>query len=543
MDKIKILILIFIILILFIHLLVYKRHNNILIQSKSSYEKEVIRLQMLSDVFTRKFNSKQDQLDYVLEQVLKLTESQYGHIYLYDEKKRKFHFNSWTSNGIKDCTRIEKLIKDELIKAGLWNEVVRQRKPIIVNDFNKENFLNKENPQEHVSINKFMTMPVLMDDEIVAIVSLANKKKDYNDEDIYHLTALMSGVWHAIERREALENIKYLSFHDSLTDLYNKRFFDEEVKRLDRERNLPISIIMGDVNGLKFTNDIFGHNYGDLLLKKVAEVLKEVCRADDIIARVGGDEFMILLPQTNYEQAKKISNRIKKELSKKKVKFLKCHMSLGTYTKIANNQPMEEIINKAEEKMYFEKSLEKQKVEEQFVNFIISELHRISEIEYNHYIRISELCEKMGEILNLSKDEIQNLKTAGYIHDIGKVSLDQKYFDKEYKLNHQEIKKMKKHPIIGYRILNLVNTNNELSEAVLHHHELWDGSGYPKGLKGEEIPLYSRIISLAEHYDRYINGYNKNNPIEKEEALYHIKKNAGKKYDPKLVKLLIKVVE
>ena len=546
MNGVRIIILIFIIFVLLIHVLIYKRRNNILIENKKRYKKEVLRLQILTNVLTRKFISKQEQLDYLLHQALKLTQSQYGYIYLYDEERREFCLNSWTSSIIKDCILMEESMKYELDKTGVCEEVVRQKKPIVINDVHKECVQKKGCsgcPKGYGSLNKLMTIPVIIDDEIVAIVGVGNKSRDYNDEDIYHLTALMSGVWHAVERRKTLENIEYLSFHDSLTDLYNRRFFDEEVKRLDRERNLPISIIMGDVNGLKFTNDIFGHSYGDLLLKKIAEVLKEVCRADDIIARIGGDEFMILLPRTNYCEAKKIISRIKNELPMKKVRFIKCDMSLGAYTKVDKNQSFKEVIDKAEEKMYFEKSIRKKEVQEQLVSFIINELHKISETEYNHYLRVSQLCKKLGRVLFLPEDEIQNLKTAGYIHDIGKVALDQKYFDKEYKLCYQEIKEMKKHPLLGYRILNLVHANNKLAEAVLHHHELWDGSGYPQGLKGEEIPLYSRIISLAECYDRYTNENDENNPIEKKEVLSHIKEFAGQKYDPKLAELFIKIIE
>lgn len=113
------------------------------------------------------------------------------------------------------------------------------------------------------------------------------------------------------EEKRRQDEIYYMSYHDPLTGLYNRRVFEEEIKRLDTERNLPISIIMGDCNGLKLTNDAFGHSVGDRLLKKVAEAIKSACRADDIVARWGGDEFIILLPKTKKEEAKTIVERIK----------------------------------------------------------------------------------------------------------------------------------------------------------------------------------------------------------------------------------------
>ena len=543
MNNSIIFVLIIILIILTIHVFAINRRIGLINDIKKKQEMELIRYKILSEVLMRNFENKQEQLDYVLNEALQLTESQYGYIYLYDEEKQEFTLNSWTLGVMDDCKVIDKLSKYHLDKTGIWGEAVRQRKPIIVNDFQMPNPHKKGYPQGHVSLNKFMTIPVIIDDKIVSVVGLGNKKSDYNYNDVYQLTLLMNGVWNVVERREVQENIKYLGFHDPLTDLYNRRFFDEELKRLDTERNLPISIIMGDVNGLKITNDVFGHMYGDMLLKKVADVMRKTCRADDIIARSGGDEFMILLPNTDVEEAEKLINRIKTELSKEKIKFIKCSISMGAQTKSDKNQSIDEIKEKAEEKMYYMKSTEKKELQQEAVDFMIKTLHKNNEKEHKHSINVSQLCEIMGQELKLSEKDIQNLKTAGYLHDIGKVALESKYLDENYKLNNQEKKDIKRHAVLGYRILNSIDSTNELAEAVLLHHEHWDGSGYPKGLKGDEIPLNSRIISLAEHYDRYISDNDGNSYLNKVEALNLIRSFAGIKFDPHIIEVLANLIK
>lgn len=160
-------------------------------------------------------------------------------------------------------------------------------------------------------------------------------------------------------RKKAERDIIHLSYHDALTGLYNRRFFEEELFRLDVERNLPISIIMGDVNGLKLTNDVFGHAAGDLLLQKAALTIKSVCRADDIITRWGGDEYIVILPKTSNEDAEIIARRIKDQFSKENIKDVSCSIAVGSATKYSADENVQKIIEKAEERMYSQKFLER----------------------------------------------------------------------------------------------------------------------------------------------------------------------------------------
>jgi len=343
--------------------------------------------------------------------------------------------------------------------------------------------------------------------------------------------------------KEQRDQIEYLSFHDSLTGLYNRRFFEQELRRMDTEDNLPLSIVMGDVNGLKLTNDIFGHMYGDQLLVSVAEVLKRVCKKEDIIARWGGDEFVILMPKTSPEDAKDVMSRIKKECADIQTRAFKGSISMGSATKQTVNQKIMQMQEHAEDTMYFVKSLEQDNIKNSAIDSITSLLHQNSRREREHSQRVSELCQKLGKALNLPGEEIRKLKEAGYLHDIGKVVLEPELMNKNHLLTNPEWNEVKRHSIVGYRILNSFDNTLDLAETVLAHHERWNGSGYPKGLKGEEIPKLARIIAIVEGYDRMTHDSDNIRAMSKEDAIQTLKDNAGILFDPKLVDVFTEMVQ
>lgn len=342
------------------------------------------------------------------------------------------------------------------------------------------------------------------------------------------------------ERKKADEEIIYLSYHDALTGLYNRMFFETELKRLDTKRNHPISIIVGDANGLKLTNDIFGHSAGDELLIKVSQAFIRACRADDIIARTGGDEFIILLPKTESKDAEKIANRIREEISKEQILAIKPSISMGISTKMDSNQDILDVLEDAENNMYQDKSINRKYNNSNQIKRIIETLHVNHPREEQHSQNVSRLSQDIGREMNLSKEEIKRLKDAGYLHDIGKVVLKDEIIQNGALLE-KDIRDYKQHSIVGYRILNSFDETLDLADAVLAHHEHWNGTGYPKGLRGNEIPLLARIIAVAESYDSMTNEMNKK-ILDKEDAIIVIKKQSGLKFDPVIVDTLIRVI-
>ncbi|SCY90713.1 diguanylate cyclase [Alkaliphilus peptidifermentans] len=338
------------------------------------------------------------------------------------------------------------------------------------------------------------------------------------------------------------EEIKYLSFHDQLTGLYNRRYFDEELKRLDTERNLPLTIVMADVNGLKLTNDAFGHAVGDRLLQETAKIMQEACRSDDIIARLGGDEFVILLPKTSYDDAEKIVERIRCLSSKTKIESLALSISIGWHEKRNMEEKIEDILKKAEDHMYRRKLFESPRMRRETIRNIVQQLAERNQRESEHSRRVSEICEAIGLAMGLSVIEIKELKDLGLYHDIGKVVISDEILDKEGELSEEEWKEIKRHPEIGYRILSSANEMAKIAEYVLAHHENWDGTGYPKGLKGKDIPFQSRILSIANSYDTMISIKPFGRTLSKEEAITELYINAAKKFDPYITRIFIEKV-
>ncbi|MGD9676851.1 MAG: PAS domain S-box protein [Vulcanibacillus sp.] len=341
------------------------------------------------------------------------------------------------------------------------------------------------------------------------------------------------------EKKERQEKIEYLSFHDQLTGLYNRRFYEEELKRLDNERNLPITLVMIDINGLKLTNDAFGHIAGDRVLKKVAEVMKEESRSDDIIARIGGDEFVILLPKTNFEMGKLIVTRLHEQIIKEKIDSINLSISYGWETKQDITEEMSTIFRKAENNMYRRKLSESNSMRHKTIDVILKVLYEKSEREERHSRRVSHLCAAIGVALDLSHEDINELRTTGLMHDIGKINIDDKILNKSAPLSDFEWQEIKRHPEIGYRILSSVNDYATLAEYVLAHHERWDGKGYPKGLKGREIPIEARIIAVADAYDAMRSDRPYRSALTEEAAIQEIKKNSGTQFDPEVVKVFI----
>lgn len=344
------------------------------------------------------------------------------------------------------------------------------------------------------------------------------------------------------ERKQKEVEIQYLNCYDTLTGLHNRRCFEENLTKIDNPDNLPLSVIFADINGLKMTNDIFGHTAGDELMKKSSEILQQVCRQNDLVARVGGDEFIILLPNTTRENAEKILARIKSEFAEVRVEAIKCSIALGLDTKRSPDQLLDEIMATAENSMYKDKTMNRKSINKDIIDTIIETLHTKNPAEKQHSITVSDLCSDVGASLHLPETEISKLKRAAYLHDIGKIVLDDGLLTKDT-LSNEEMEKMQQHSAVGYRILSLFDDTLDLAEYVYAHHERWDGTGYPQGLKGEQIPLLSRIITVVETYDRVLNRGELSFKDRKLAAFNVIKNGSGTQFDPHIAELFIQIIE
>ncbi len=648
---------------------------NILQRRKAQQEirQNLQRNESLVRILQHPTTSMQELLDYALAESLELTSSKFGYIYLYCDEKKEFTLSTWSHDVMGQCRIIDRETIYQLDKTGVWGEAVRQKKPVIVNDFAKTNSLKKGYPAGHVGLTKFMTLPIFDQGKIVAVIGLANKETDYNDMDIWQITLLMNGVWAGLERKKSeialkeekerlratllsvgdgviatdrdgrveminkvaqeltgwsskealgkpffqvfnainedtreecedpvetvlnsgktiglanhilllskhgaekpiadsaapimsidgeitgavlvfrdvseekkrLEEIEYLSYHDHLTGLHNRRYFEKKREELDDFRDLSVSIIMADLDGLKLVNDTFGHATGDRLLRKVAQILKSTCRGDEIIARWGGDEFIVVIPGANSREAEKLVSRIKKALQKETVNSIPISMSLGWSTKTESTEDIDTVFKRAENHMYRAKLYQSSGFRGETIQALMVALCEKNPREEQHSKRVSALCKRLAKEVGLSDQEVNELGIVGLFHDIGKIAIDEQILNKAGVLTENEWKEMIRHPEVGYRLLGAVPDLTDIATYVLAHHERWDGSGYPKGIKGKDIPLQSRIVAVVDAYDAMVSERPYKKSLTKGQAIEELRNNAGTQFDPDIVKVFVEAM-
>lgn len=622
---------------------------------------------IITECMIRPFQGIQEQLDFALNEAIEFTESQYGYIYLYNEGTKEFTLNSWSMGVMEQCAVADKQTKYPLEKTGRWGDVVRQRKPIIFNDFPNSDPPPQGYPAGHVKIENFISIPLFDNNQIVAVVGLANKKTDYDLSDRDAMTALMSGVWMAVERKEqqqaneqllertqamineheavmlliepntglvieanraavafygytreelltmkiqdinlmedkeidrlcqqtlksgqkyftfphrlkngeirmvdvyscpiqydgrkvlfsiifdvtAREEMQkqnqYLAAHDYLTGSFNRRYFDETFKEMNNEDHYPLAIIMGDVNGLKLYNDSYGHIAGDRALTDVAKRIQKSVGPRDVVARLAGDEFAIIIPRTNEGTIRKkldeLSNSVNHTLTAEDKNALTISFGYGIQRKPEDS--MDTLLKEAEAYMYNRKYYDRKSSRSNTVSTIMKTLFAKSEREEQHSQRVGVLTEALTDKLGLDDITVDMIRTAGFLHDIGKIGIDESILNKNGKLDKSEWEIMKLHSAKGADILERTVDYAEIANIVLAHHERFDGEGYPNGLVGEDIPLGARIIAIADSYDAMTNERSYRKPMSRSDAILELRKCAGKQHDPAIVEVFIKDV-
>jgi diguanylate cyclase (GGDEF)-like protein/PAS domain S-box-containing protein len=343
-------------------------------------------------------------------------------------------------------------------------------------------------------------------------------------------------------KKLAEEKIKHASLHDYLTGLPNRRYFDEKVSELDEEKNLPLIIAMLDIDGLKLINDTLGHFSGDQAIIEVAKLLDSCFNESAFASRTGGDEFMIVCSKMTFEEFKQRKNMMLKRISEVKIQDVEISLSFGIAIKEDEQERIEDIIIKAENDMYANKVLHGQSARNKIIVTLFDALKDKYEEERIHSSRVSHFCALMGERLNLLVSERQELELAGRMHDIGKISIPDTILRKVGKLNDDEWAIMKTHTTNGYQILRSADQYSRLAEYALTHHERIDGFGYPQGLKGDEIPLFSRIIAICDAFEAMTTDRKYRKSLSNEEAIAEIQRCSGTQFDSRLVEIFVSEV-
>ncbi len=356
------------------------------------------------------------------------------------------------------------------------------------------------------------------------------------------ITGCLVIIRNITEEKQAQREIEYLSMHDTLTKTYNRRYFSKQMQALDKKSVLPLTIVMIDVNGLKLFNDAFGHDVGDTLLVNVAQGLQVHVTAKDTLARIGGDEFALLLPRTSHVQAIKRVKAMEESVSSQKLKDIPLSIAIGFAVKTKISESLSLLFKDAEQMMYKDKFEKNQSLRNHIVQTIVEQLKQSSETEKKHIELVTDYALKIGQAMHLSEEQLKVLKHAAELHDIGKISVNREIIEQSQPLSETQYESMKRHPEIGYQILRSSHQYAHLSDYVLSHHERLDGTGYPYQVTAESIPLYSRIIAVAEAYETMTTEKPYRKPLSQADAITELKINSGTQFDPDIVTLFIEKV-
>ncbi|MHB8124391.1 MAG: HD domain-containing phosphohydrolase [Desulfitobacteriaceae bacterium] len=354
----------------------------------------------------------------------------------------------------------------------------------------------------------------------------------------------MVGTFSDISKKKQIEQeIFSLSYTDKLTGLKNRAFMEKILDEMHQYEECRYTILMGDLNGLKYTNDAFGHHEGDKLLCRMADILRECCSDDDINARWGGDEFLILIKNKDKNYSQELIRKIKCKCDEIIEFPVKLNIALGSADKDISHKNKDDVIKKAEERMYRNKLLEKASARNSTLISLERTLFEKNRETEEHAVRLRNMCIKIGEAMGFLQDELDELALLAMLHDIGKIAIPDHILIKPDKLTDKEWEVMKTHTEIGYRIAISTPELAHIAEDIRCHHERYDGKGYPQGLKGEDIPRMSRILAIVDSYDVITHERPYKAAINTSEAVEELIVCTGKQFDPELVELFLMLLK
>ena len=341
------------------------------------------------------------------------------------------------------------------------------------------------------------------------------------------------------------EKLKYLSLHDPLTGLYNRIYFEEEMNRIEKGRYDTVGIVSCDVDGLKLVNDTLGHDQGDNLLVTAAGVIRECFREGDLVARIGGDEFCIVLPDTTEPAVEKACQRIQEAVASYNGTGPEIPLSISVgsaVSKGANRNPRD-LFKEADNSMYRKKLYHTQSVRSTIVHTLINTLKERDLTTEYHVIRLEKLLVSVAVFIGLPESTRSDLSLFAKFHDIGKVGISDAILFKEGALTPEEWTEMKRHCEIGYRISLSAPGLIPIADWILKHHEWWDGKGYPLGIEGEEIPIECRLFAIVDAYAALTSARPYRKALSHAEALAELQRHTGTQFDPKLLEKFVQMLE
>jgi diguanylate cyclase (GGDEF)-like protein len=375
------------------------------------------------------------------------------------------------------------------------------------------------------------------------ILTISPNQRTSIPSDSYHYLCFVINQTEFIKENEKL---KILAYRDSLTNLYNNLYFESLLRESLTENRLPCSLIVCDINGLKLINDIYGKDTGDQVIRSIAQTILEITRSSDIVIRTGGDEFFICLPQTDKKIAGALCDQIRAKAAISQGHPLPDGLVLSVSTGVTTLSSLKDSYSKgfqeAETLMNKYKLLETRSMRSSTVSVMLRTLQEKNIETGDHFDRMKNHCLNIGHHLGLPASMLADLALLAVFHDIGKIAISDNIINKNAKLTRQEKDEIKKHSEYGYRITQAAVEFQHLSEYILTHHEKWDGTGYPGRLKGENIPLLSRILAIVDSYDAMTHVRPYREALSEKEAIAEIINCAGSQFDPRIAKVFVEKV-
>lgn len=347
------------------------------------------------------------------------------------------------------------------------------------------------------------------------------------------------------EKRRLEQQLRHLSFHDSLTGLYNRAYFEREMERLDKAGTMPVGLIVCDIDGLKLANDTLGHQAGDQLLIHAAQAVRSCFAETDVIARVGGDEFAILLPGRYEHEVVELCDNLRRQVAdfRERNTQMPASISLGMSMRRTEKQQLGDVFKTADDNMYREKLHSSQSGRSSIVHTLAKALEARDFVTDGHADRLQELVAKLAQSLGMPDAKLPDLRLFARFHDIGKVGVPDHILFKPGRLTVDEFIVMQRHCEIGYRIAQASADLSPIADWILKHQEWWNGEGYPLHLRGSEIPLPCRILAVVDAYDAMTNDRPYRSAMSGASAIAELDRCAGSQFDPKVVEVFKYMLE
>jgi diguanylate cyclase (GGDEF)-like protein len=421
-------------------------------------------------------------------------------------------------------------------------------------------------PNTPVEPQASIVVPLAIRDKVIGVLCLDRLGERTFDEEELDLTKLFANLAAiAMENAALYEKSRQRAVTDSLTGLYNHGYLQELIQReIRRSERYPkqFSLLMLDLDHFKEVNDRFGHQRGDKVLKKVAAILTSCCRDTDYVARYGGDEFMVLLPETSSEDARRLAERVRTRVNSLKVASdesggITASAGIADYPACGVDATV--VVSAADTALLWAKRHGRDRCfyyrdirdmvlsvpsrEEGFrrtgIDVLAAAVDAKTSFREGHSESVAAMAACLAREMGLSPEDVEQLSVAARLHDVGKIGVPAEIFEKRGELSEAEWAEIRRHPRMSVDILASAGAPRELWPIVLYHHERWDGRGYPEGLRGEEIPLQARLLAVCDAFQAMISNRPYRGSRTVEEVCAELHRQAGQQFDPHVVDVFL----